>query len=563
MKELKHFLSAERWLIVKLLLVWFLVNVLQSVFTEIGNDESYYWVYSRFLDWGYFDHPPMIALLIRMGSYFFSDELGVRFFIALIQIPFLLVLFWLVESEVNRKSILIFIMVAASVVMIQAYGFVATPDAPMLLFTALFLLAYRLFLEHESIVNTIFLSLSMVLLMYSKYHGVLVVGFVIISNLKLLLNPRFYFAGFFALLLFTPHIYWQYQNGFPSFSYHLVDRSSSFQFGKLFEFLANQLAVFNPLTLGAAFYVMVKRRIADKFERALVFQVLGFLLFFTLSNVKGYVNPHWTVAAACAIVILVVREAVINEKLQRFVFKWIAPSLILLIVARFLLIFDVIPMRSEWHGHKQRVKDLGSITEDKPLIILNQFQLPSKYMFYTHKPVHSIGGIKYRHTQYDIWNFDEQFRGEEVLLLTTEANPRAQRFVVGKNEFYLEMISNYQPYKRLKVDFDLFGVEFKRGTTVELPLAVTNLTDAETILNHSNMPISFSGVISNKHQVFHTLKTEQTFSGDTLQVGERVEGSIRFLIPEDFWGEYRFWVCHSAPNFSVATISSGKTINIK
>ncbi|HZE83598.1 MAG TPA: hypothetical protein VE035_04775, partial [Puia sp.] len=49
--------------------------------TELSDDEAYYWVYSRWPAWGYFDHPPMISLLIRVGYFFFHNEFGVRLLI--------------------------------------------------------------------------------------------------------------------------------------------------------------------------------------------------------------------------------------------------------------------------------------------------------------------------------------------------------------------------------------------------------------------------------------------------------------------------------------------------
>jgi len=33
------------------------LNVMQAWLTELDPDEAYYWIYSRQLDWGYFDHP--------------------------------------------------------------------------------------------------------------------------------------------------------------------------------------------------------------------------------------------------------------------------------------------------------------------------------------------------------------------------------------------------------------------------------------------------------------------------------------------------------------------------
>lgn len=56
---------------------WFLLSLLQAATTGLFDDEAYYWVYSQYLDWGYFDHPPMIAWLIKLGTSLFAGELGV------------------------------------------------------------------------------------------------------------------------------------------------------------------------------------------------------------------------------------------------------------------------------------------------------------------------------------------------------------------------------------------------------------------------------------------------------------------------------------------------------
>jgi hypothetical protein len=48
-------------------LLWLAVGIIQASNTELLDDEAYYWIFSQHLDWGYFDHPPMTALLIRAG----------------------------------------------------------------------------------------------------------------------------------------------------------------------------------------------------------------------------------------------------------------------------------------------------------------------------------------------------------------------------------------------------------------------------------------------------------------------------------------------------------------
>ena len=61
------------------LLLFLVINLLQSSFTGLLEDEAYYWVWSKNLAWGYFDHPPMVALFIWLGGLIFDGELGVRF----------------------------------------------------------------------------------------------------------------------------------------------------------------------------------------------------------------------------------------------------------------------------------------------------------------------------------------------------------------------------------------------------------------------------------------------------------------------------------------------------
>ncbi len=35
---------------------------------DVSTDEAYYWMWSVRLDWGYVDHPPMVAYVMRLAS---------------------------------------------------------------------------------------------------------------------------------------------------------------------------------------------------------------------------------------------------------------------------------------------------------------------------------------------------------------------------------------------------------------------------------------------------------------------------------------------------------------
>ena len=56
------------------------VRLAVAAVVPLHPDEAYYWEWSRHLSAGYFDHPPIIALLIRAGTVLLGDTpLGVRF----------------------------------------------------------------------------------------------------------------------------------------------------------------------------------------------------------------------------------------------------------------------------------------------------------------------------------------------------------------------------------------------------------------------------------------------------------------------------------------------------
>ena len=305
-----------------LLSLWFLVNLLQASYTEVLSDEAYYCLYGRNLAWGYFDHPPVVALITRISSLIFSGNLGIRFMTVVLQ-PLTLLLIWRIidDREPDNHKVYSFFIIAASICLFAAYGFYTTPDVPLLFFTAMFLLAYKYFLGDQSWRNVLFLSISMAGLVYSKYQAVLVIGFIVISNIKLLKSVKFWIAGIIALLLFTPHLWWQVVNDFPTFKFHLIDRSEGFKWAYILEYLPNQMAVYNPIVLGAAIYIIVKYKSKDLFTRALHYMIIGFILFFGVSALRGHVEPHWTISCSVAMIVLLYNNSVANPQMLRITRK--------------------------------------------------------------------------------------------------------------------------------------------------------------------------------------------------------------------------------------------------
>src|SRR6187401_2172360 len=116
---IKYYKLNQKGLFILLLASWLLLNLLQAIYTEINPDEAYYFLFGKHLDWGYYDHPPMVALMVRVSSWFVNGNLGVRFITVLLQI-LTVVIIWLQRDRKainDRSSVLFFFIISASMVM--------------------------------------------------------------------------------------------------------------------------------------------------------------------------------------------------------------------------------------------------------------------------------------------------------------------------------------------------------------------------------------------------------------------------------------------------------------
>src|SRR3954470_366703 len=65
-----------------------LLRLAAAAWTPLTFDEAYYWMWSKHLAGGYYDHPPMVAVVIRLGTMLAGDtEFGVRLVSILLALP--------------------------------------------------------------------------------------------------------------------------------------------------------------------------------------------------------------------------------------------------------------------------------------------------------------------------------------------------------------------------------------------------------------------------------------------------------------------------------------------
>ena len=197
-----------RWIALFLVLV----AVMRLVYVghlELAEDEAYYWVWSRHLAAGYFDHPPAIAFIIRAGTLLLGDtERGVRLCAAVLG-----VLTALAVAPMARDRWLAVAMLS-TMPLFALGGLLATPDIPLMAAWALGLLAASQ--ERWALVG-----LAAGLAMLSKYTGVLLLPLIVLSHPSALRTRGPWLAAGLALLVYMPNVIWNLQHDLVSWRFQL------------------------------------------------------------------------------------------------------------------------------------------------------------------------------------------------------------------------------------------------------------------------------------------------------------------------------------------------------
>ncbi|MCX2451993.1 glycosyltransferase family 39 protein [Pedobacter sp. PLR] len=471
--------------------IWTILNIIQASFVEVHADEAYYWVYSRFLDWGYFDHPPMVALFIKLGDMLLPSTLGMRFLTVLTSSLSVFLLWKIVKPY--GENIKLFILLFSAVVLFHVYGFITTPDSPLFFFTILFFYVYQKYVASDQLKWALLLALVIACLLYSKYHGILVLFFTILSNLKLLKRPSFWLIVGVAILAFLPHIWWQVENNYPSFYYHVIDRSAAFYKSRYTtEYLLAQLALAGPLVGWFMYRAAVVLKTPDAFIKAIKVNFYGVFIFFLFSTLKGRVEAHWTLPGMICLFILAYLYLS-----KRTVPKWFERlamvNIVLILITRIILLVPVpalmkIGVVAYYFGNETWAKQIHEKAGDAPVIFTDSFQVPSKYNYYT-RSTKGFGydSRNYRKNQYDIWPLEDSLRNKRVYLALPYSRGLSEQDTIetAKGLYYGTWVDSVRMYQKVSVNPVEIPAVLEKSRPLTLKLKISNPYDQEIFLGNA------------------------------------------------------------------------------
>ncbi len=322
------------------------LRVATAIHLPLSFDEAYFWLWSKHLAISYYDHPPLIALAIRLGTLIFGDtEFGVR----AVSLGASIAASWAVwragailsGEETGAAACTAFNLT----LMIASQSMAAIPDSLMLAASAFLLLSIarldatgngRWWIAAGAALGAAFLT---------KYTAFFLAGGVALwlvasaDARRWLRTPWPYAAAAIAIACFIPNLVWNATHDWVSFK---------FQFGRvvsggltaryLVEFIAGQIALASPFILLLAIIALtrdIRSWLQSKPLSISAAIVLPALAYFTLHATHDRVQGNWPsfIYPALAILAAQAMTSAPATRLTRISRAFAAPLAALILVA--------------------------------------------------------------------------------------------------------------------------------------------------------------------------------------------------------------------------------------
>lgn len=292
--------------------ITFLCRLIFAGFVNLLPEEAYYWNYAAHLDIGYLDHPPLSAWLIWLSTSILGDtEFAVRLPVLLAWVVMVIYMFRLSQEMLGPDAAFGCLILLSVLPIYWSVGFLMTPDAALYAaWAATLYYARRAIVEMEARAWW-GVGLGAGLGLLAKYTmaltGVSVFAFLLLDKQarKQLLKPGPYLAALLATAIFSPVLWWNYQNDWVSFAFQGSRRWSFPPEIYLHILIGSALILLTPLGLWEAAKAIGRHVRAKsfldhrqgRFDRnvlfALVFCILP-LSVFTVHSLINQTKLNWT-----------------------------------------------------------------------------------------------------------------------------------------------------------------------------------------------------------------------------------------------------------------------------
>ncbi len=425
------------------------LRLIYLLFIPITPQEAYYWYYIQHPALSYFDHPPMAAYSIGLGTLLFGNTVfGVKFmaviwfaginflFLQTLWLSFLLFKSQLSTEELGRYSFMGLILFNLSI-FAHLYAITMVPDTPLLYFWLLTLHFFLKLIQTGQRKWWFWLGVSLGLGLVSKYTMVAILP-ALFTILLIKKDLRRYFRTPYPYLtlgimiaIFSPVILWNAQHHWASFGFqftHRAEKLKPFTSKYLIQLFFSQLFILTPLVFGflVDFIVrLIKNRFRDFIPNVMFFSGFFIIGGFLYISLKSLVKMNWLLPGYLgwiigAVLLFVTRKGQLNKWIKTGVYF----SVFLLLFSHLILLVPNMPLGegNTWSGWKDAAKKIYKLQQimggkQKTFIFANSYKSASLLKFYLphHQDTYAQNIYGRPALQFDIWGIPDSLKGKNAL----------------------------------------------------------------------------------------------------------------------------------------------------
>jgi hypothetical protein len=403
--------------------------------------DAYYDLYAQHLALSYFDHPPMIAYLLRIFTTAFGKNVfAIKLADTITTLLTIFAFYHLAKKFLSGHKVIYAVVLLLSTLMISILSIVSTPDVPLMLFWTITLIFLHKAIWENKRMYWVWSGIMTGLSFDSKYTAVfLIFGllcFLIISKpYRKLVFSRWTFLYFlFFVITISPVIFWNIQNGFASFKFQSegrVHEGLKIDPVNFLGVIGHQSAILIPFLLFSFLYFIFRfsRKYGLRFAKIpgdqlflLCFFIPLFLGFLILSFVY-WIKVNWMFPAYITGICWICRF---------WNMKWLKNQLVLSVIIHvFLLaeiIFYLVPIKSDdtWFGWKDFSVKVENERKKYPnafIFSLDDYKTAAMLNFYLDESVYANNIVGRRALQFDFIGTDTKtLYGKDALYIDSNPN---------------------------------------------------------------------------------------------------------------------------------------------
>ena len=329
----------ERKTYIRILAGTLLIKLALAYFLPMSGDEAYFIIWAKHLDFGYYDHPPMVGWILYLLRFLGDSEWLMRLPAVLFSTVIGMLIYRLLKPYDTARAALVAALFLLSPVNIL--DVLITTDTPLILFVFLSVYALVRGVQNDSRWWYALSGAAMGLAFLSKYFAVLLgvayLGFFLFtlpdkrrwSNFAVLLAAA---APFVAL-----NVYWNYTHCWDNILFNLYNRNTGARFAWKNVLLYGITTIY--LITPPVIYYAWRQREAFKEPANVIFRLYAYvfavpvLLFFLLSFRKT-IGLHWVLAFYPFFYLLLARYFTVTQLTKTVKYMaWFSAAHLLVVIA--------------------------------------------------------------------------------------------------------------------------------------------------------------------------------------------------------------------------------------